>query len=316
MKGYKIGKNVKIGLGSVVIGKDAEIGDHSKIGFLTIIRAEKVTIGRYVRIGSATFIDTKTFEIGDDSIIGELVGVGGIKTDKSSLKIGKRAHIFTFSLINPTYPIILENDSSIGYSNYIFTHASWNSILEGYTVTFGPIKIGKGVWLPSRIQVFPNVTIGDGSVIGAGSIVTKSIPAGCLAMGTPAKVVKTGYPPKVTSDERSKLIKNIFSDFKDFLKHNSFEFKEETYNFGTRIQITQRKKIHELVYAVSKPEIEKIAEDNVLVVDFSEKENDEIQFFYKMIVNLRNKTRAGRSDIGEQFVRFVSRYGIRFERKD
>lgn len=53
-----------------------------------------------------------------------------------------------------------------------------------------PVRIGKNVWLGEGVIVMPGVEIGDGCVIGAHSIVNKSIPANCIAVGAPAKVVK------------------------------------------------------------------------------------------------------------------------------
>jgi len=59
-----------------------------------------------------------------------------------------------------------------------------------------PITIGNNVWLGGGVIVCPGVTIGDDSVIGAGSVVTRDVPAGVVAVGNPARVVR-----KVT-DER------------------------------------------------------------------------------------------------------------------
>lgn len=53
-----------------------------------------------------------------------------------------------------------------------------------------PITIGANVWLGARVIVMPGVTIGDDSVIGIGSIVTRDIPPRSLAVGSPAKVVR------------------------------------------------------------------------------------------------------------------------------
>ena len=53
-----------------------------------------------------------------------------------------------------------------------------------------PITIGDNVWLGGNVVVLPGVTIGSNSVIGAGSVVTKNIPAGVVAFGNPCKVVK------------------------------------------------------------------------------------------------------------------------------
>ena len=62
-----------------------------------------------------------------------------------------------------------------------------------------PVSIGNNVWLGSRVMVLKGVTIGDNSVIGAMSVVTRSIPANSLAIGAPARVVKSlveGLEPK------------------------------------------------------------------------------------------------------------------------
>lgn len=53
-----------------------------------------------------------------------------------------------------------------------------------------PIHIGKNCWLGAGVIVVPGVTIGDNTVIGAGSVVTKDIPANCLAVGNPCRVLR------------------------------------------------------------------------------------------------------------------------------
>ena len=53
-----------------------------------------------------------------------------------------------------------------------------------------PIHIGKNCWLGAGVIVMPGVSIGDNTVIGAGSVVTRDIPANVVAYGTPCKVVR------------------------------------------------------------------------------------------------------------------------------
>ena len=53
-----------------------------------------------------------------------------------------------------------------------------------------PIKVGNNVWIGGNVCVLPGVTIGDNVVIGAGSIVNKSIPPNSVAVGNPCKVIK------------------------------------------------------------------------------------------------------------------------------
>ena len=59
-----------------------------------------------------------------------------------------------------------------------------------------PVRIGKYVWLGGNVVVCPGVSIGDNSIIGAGSVVTTDIPANVIAVGNPARVVKQLTPPK------------------------------------------------------------------------------------------------------------------------
>jgi maltose O-acetyltransferase len=53
-----------------------------------------------------------------------------------------------------------------------------------------PITIGDNVWLGGGVIVCPGVTIGDDVVVGAGAVVTRDLPAGALALGNPARVVR------------------------------------------------------------------------------------------------------------------------------
>ena len=53
-----------------------------------------------------------------------------------------------------------------------------------------PIRIGRNCWLGAGVIVMPGVTIGDNSVIGAGSVVTKDVPANVVAVGNPCRVLR------------------------------------------------------------------------------------------------------------------------------
>lgn len=56
-----------------------------------------------------------------------------------------------------------------------------------------PVHIGNNVWIGSGSVILPGVTIGDNAVIGAGSVVTKDIPSDMIAVGNPAKVIRSIY---------------------------------------------------------------------------------------------------------------------------
>jgi maltose O-acetyltransferase len=54
-----------------------------------------------------------------------------------------------------------------------------------------PIAIGDNVWLGGGVVVLPGVTIGESTVVGAGAVVTKDLPAGVIAVGNPARVIRS-----------------------------------------------------------------------------------------------------------------------------
>ncbi|KAG7196256.1 uncharacterized protein KQ657_000271 [Scheffersomyces spartinae] len=55
-----------------------------------------------------------------------------------------------------------------------------------------PIIVGNNVWFGANCTILPGVTIGDGAVIGAGTVVTKDVPANSLCVGVPGRITKTG----------------------------------------------------------------------------------------------------------------------------
>jgi acetyltransferase-like isoleucine patch superfamily enzyme len=239
-RGYNIAGDVKLNIGCVVIGKDVEIGKKSSIGFFTIVRANKIKIGRFVKIGAMSVIDTEYFSIDDDARINEQVYIGGMKTPESALIMGKRTIIMQASYINPTQPIIIGDDSGIGGHCLLFTHGSWNSVLEGYPVKFAPITIGKKVWLPWRVFVMPGVTIGDGVVVGADSLLNKDIPANSLVAGSPAKIIKSNFPAALTETETKKITEDIFIEFIAYLKHHQYSVTQADVTNGFELTIINK----------------------------------------------------------------------------
>lgn len=73
-----------------------------------------------------------------------------------------------------------------------------------------PIHIGRNCWLGAGVCVMPEVTIGDNTVIGAGSVVTNDIPANSVAYGTPCRVIR-----KISEHDREYYFKNRKIDWDD-----------------------------------------------------------------------------------------------------
>lgn len=69
-----------------------------------------------------------------------------------------------------------------------------------------PVIIGENVWVGARTLILPGVEIGDGAVIGAGSVVTKDIPPYAVAVGNPARVIKFRDEKKYAELKRNGMI--------------------------------------------------------------------------------------------------------------
>ncbi len=229
LKGYRIGKHVIFGFGSVVCGREVRIGDHVRIGFMTAVRGRRIRIGDHVRIGSATIIDTHVLEIGDGTKINEQVFVGGLQFPDSELIIGRNCQIMQMTFINPTRSIRIGDDTGIGGDCLLFGHTSWLSKFEGYPVNFESIEIGNSVSVAWRVFILPGSRIGDGAVIGANSLVHRNVPPRCLAVGFPARVVSKApdFPLELTDADRQRFLREILAEMIAYLKGFDYDCREK-----------------------------------------------------------------------------------------
>ena len=112
-----------------------------------------------------------------------------------SAQIGERAVINQYVLLDcRRYPVIIDHDADIGPYTRIWTlgHSPDSPTHE---TAGGPVTISHHVWIASGVVVLPNVSIGEGAVVGASSVVTRSIPPMEIWTGTPAKFMKKRNNP-------------------------------------------------------------------------------------------------------------------------
>jgi acetyltransferase-like isoleucine patch superfamily enzyme len=102
------------------------------------------------------------------------------------IKVGQNIYIGKYCIIDDTFSdlITIEDNVVISFGTTITTHdASCNKI--------APVVIKKGTFIGTRSVILPGVTLAENSVVGAGSVVTKSVPPGTIVTGCPAKVIKS-----------------------------------------------------------------------------------------------------------------------------
>ena len=114
------------------------------------------------------------------------------------LKIGNNVNLESDCHISAINKVEIEDDVLIASFVYISDHSHGEinpeilkvPPLERPLTSKGPIRICNNVWIGEKVSILSGVTIGEGSIIGANSVVTKNIPPFCIAAGCPAKIIK------------------------------------------------------------------------------------------------------------------------------
>lgn len=133
-----------------------------------------------------------------EALVGSL-GEGAFVKPPLWVDYGENIHIGARSFINynctalDVAPITIGEDCMIGPNVQLLTptHPLDPRLRRQHLEAAKPITIGDNVWLGGGVIVCPGVTIGDNSVVGAGSVVTRDIPPNVVAMGSPARVVRS-----------------------------------------------------------------------------------------------------------------------------
>lgn len=121
-----------------------------------------------------------------------------------NIVVGKRVFINTGCHFVDQGGITIGDGSMLG-NNVVLTTLNHDYDPQKRGTTYpAPIVIGKNVWIASSVTVVPGVRIGDGSIIGAGSVVTRDIPANSIAAGVPARVLRA-IPPGERPRQRTDL---------------------------------------------------------------------------------------------------------------
>lgn len=109
-----------------------------------------------------------------------------------NIRVGDRFFAnFNFTVLDEAY-VTIGDDVFIGPNVSLYTACHSTDPVERNTRRewAEPITIGNNVWIGGSVTVLPGVTIGDNCTIGAGSVVTKDIPAHSIAVGNPCRVIK------------------------------------------------------------------------------------------------------------------------------
>lgn len=172
-----LGKRVSFfNLKKIRFGRFSKLGDQV---YLSALGSEGITLGDNVGIGaySRVIVSTSLNQIGTHIRIGNNVGIGeyAYLGGAGGLEIGDDCIVGQYFSCHP------ENHN----------YAIPNIPIRMQGVNRKGIIIGKNCWIGSKVTILDGVTIGDGCILAAGTVVTKSFPANSIIGGVPAKILKS-----------------------------------------------------------------------------------------------------------------------------
>jgi acetyltransferase-like isoleucine patch superfamily enzyme len=163
-----------------------------------ILRALAVNVGDGVHVGPGVgILHAETFDLGDGVFIGAhayLQGrVGG------TCRLGKRVWIGPQAYLDAR-DLVIEDTVAIGPGVRILGSAHTGLPIEAPVieteVDVEPVRIERGADVGVNAVVLPGVTIGAGSVVGAGAVVTRDVPPFAIVAGVPARILRYRRQPK------------------------------------------------------------------------------------------------------------------------
>lgn len=148
--------------------------------------ADSVKLGKDVKL--STFINLYGCEIGDETKIGAFVEI------QKNATVGKRCKISSHTFI--CEGVVIEDNVFIGHG-VMFTNDSYpratarnGSMQTEADWKVEPTVIRKGASVGSGATILCNLIVGENAIVGAGSVVTKDVPANAIVAGNPAKVLR------------------------------------------------------------------------------------------------------------------------------
>jgi acetyltransferase-like isoleucine patch superfamily enzyme len=132
--------------------------------------------------------------VGTDTVIGDVRFINLYHYGFSRLRIGNRCFLGDEVLLDARGSITLEDDVTVSHRVNIISHInvgySDHPLQKHFPTKESPVVIERGSYIGTSAIILPGITIGAKSAVGAGSVVTKSIPASVVAVGVPARVMR------------------------------------------------------------------------------------------------------------------------------
>jgi acetyltransferase-like isoleucine patch superfamily enzyme len=151
-----------------------------------------------------------------------IISANSLITGNYNLTIGDKSYIGKKVHINLSRDVKTGNDVGVGENTVIWTHGYYPPADKGYPVTYKPVEIKDNSWVSTNIIILPGVVIGENVIVGAESVVTKSVTENKIIAGNPAQVIKE-VETILSKENFLTLIRNVLlknQNCKNFIEVN------------------------------------------------------------------------------------------------
>ena len=169
---------------------------------VTIRHPHKIVLGDGVVLDDNSVVDAKGAD-NSGIVLRDRVYVGRntiVYCKNGDIEIGENVSFSANCIVFSSNKLVLKKNSVVAAFVYLLSGGEYDLddptplALQKGTCTQGPLEIGEDCWLGAGAKVLDGASLGDRVVIGAGAVVNKPVPANSIAVGVPARVVKTRKP--------------------------------------------------------------------------------------------------------------------------
>jgi acetyltransferase-like isoleucine patch superfamily enzyme len=218
--GANIGDGVILGPGTIVIAPQIVIAEGTQFAENSSIHCrERFCVGALTSFRRNLTVRGGTVVLGESIFAGQniQIGGGGNADPWSLLCIGDDTYIGDDVFINICRPVLIGREVFLTQRSLLVTHNIGHSVLEGFENRFAPIVLEDFSQIGMNSTVYAGSWVGRSAIVGSNSYVISSIPAGKLAMGVPARVLRDAARP-LDRPRQLELVQKMVRDYHELLQ--------------------------------------------------------------------------------------------------
>jgi acetyltransferase-like isoleucine patch superfamily enzyme len=198
----------------IMIGEEAHFGENS-----SILCRERFCAGSLASFRRNLTVRGGTVVMGENIWAGQniQIGGGGNADPWSLLCVGDDVYLGDDVYINICRPVLIGKEVFLTQRSILMTHNVGHSVLEGYENRFAPVVLGDNSQIGMNTTIYAGAQVGRFSVVTSNSFVISSIPAGKLAMGVPARVVRDAARP-LDRSRQLQIVRTMIREYHELLR--------------------------------------------------------------------------------------------------